>query len=230
MDANTQTLVAELISEKIVQQWQFWILFIAFSCVTAIISAYLKAYAGKKGEQMATKEDFASLTRQLSATTQLTEEIKTEIGHIEWQMREKYTTRRAKIEEFVQQIGTVASTCEPWTTKAMSGDTLVPVDNECLNRLEMLARLYFPALHEPTTKFTLAWRNIIHQSIASAAALHQVDRVDLQRRQEVMAEALRNYDPLYREALACRSRLEETVVATMGSLLQFSDEKPRALL
>ena len=60
------------------------------------IGGYLVAYAKKKGEGLATKEDFYSLLEQVKATTVATEEIKTEMAkgswlhQQEWHLKEKY--------------------------------------------------------------------------------------------------------------------------------------------
>src|SRR5476649_2300581 len=100
MDATTQALVVDLISQRTLANWAFWLLFFVVSGLSALAASFLKAYGSKRGEQLATKADFDNLKEQLQATTRLTEEIKSEVGHIEWHMRETYTTRRAKLEEF----------------------------------------------------------------------------------------------------------------------------------
>lgn len=227
MDSTTQALIADLISHKIVDNWVFWLLFFVVSGLSSLAASVLKAYGSRRGEQMATKADFNDLKQRLQVTTRLTEEIRSEVGHIEWRMRETYTTRRAKLEEFVQQIGTVSSTIDTWVSRMLVGDDFVAPDSECLNRLEMLARLYFPALYAPTMAFSLAWRNTIQHALAAAQALSQIDRGDHPARLEQMKENLRDYKPLYQEALAQRVILERTVVTAMEDVLQLPDEPRR---
>ncbi|WP_186126404.1 hypothetical protein [Burkholderia gladioli] len=224
MDATTQALIADLISHKIVDNWVFWFLFFMVSCLSALVASFLKAYGSRRGEQIATRRDFDDLKERLQATTRLTEEIKSEVGYIEWRMRETYTTRRAKLEEFVQQIGTVASTIDPWISKMLVGAEYIQLDSECLNRLEMFARLYFPALYRSTLEFTLSWRNIVQHGVAAAQALSRIDQRDLEARRQQMDENLRVYGPLYREAVARRATLEQTVVTEMEDVIRFPSE------
>lgn len=224
MDATTQALIADLITHKIIDNWVFWLLFFVVSGLSALAASFLKAYGNKRGEQLATKKDFDNLKSQLQATTRLTEEIKGEVGHIEWRMREMYSTRRAKLEEFVQQIGTVTSTLNPWVSEMFTSGNFVPLDSECLNRLEMLARLYFPPLYGPTMAFSLAWRSLTQQAIAAAQALSGISREDLQARRQQIEENLRIYEPLHVQVLARRSTLEQTVVTAMQDVLRLPDE------
>ncbi|MBB5456893.1 hypothetical protein [Paraburkholderia sp. Cpub6] len=227
MDATTQALVADLITGRIVGNWMFWLMVFLVSAAATIAASYLKGYGTKKGEQLATKEDFEILKTQLQATTRITEEIKNEVGHIEWRTREMYSTRRTKLEEFVQQIGTVTSMLDPWVSDMQTG-TFGSLDSECLNRLEMLARLYFPPLFAPTMGFTLAWRSLIQQALAAGQALGRIDQGDLQARQKQMDENLSTFKPLHVEMLVRRSALEETVVTVMQDVLRLPDEPPRA--
>jgi hypothetical protein len=50
------------------------------AAVGAAIGAYLAAYAKKKGEALATKEDFQELIRQIQRTTEATEQVKAAIA------------------------------------------------------------------------------------------------------------------------------------------------------
>jgi hypothetical protein len=50
------------------------------AAVGAAIGAYLAAYAKKKGETLATKEDFHELIRQVQRTTEATEQVKATIA------------------------------------------------------------------------------------------------------------------------------------------------------
>lgn len=226
MDATTQTLIADLISQRIASNWVFWLLFFVVSGLAAVAADFLKAYGRKRGEQLATKADFESLKEQLRATTRLTEEIKSEVGHIEWRMREAYTARRAKLEEFVQQIGTVETAIGEWSAKAIL-EEFETLDSACLNRLQVLARLYFPALYMPTLDFCMTWREIVGHTLSRAQALSKIDRDDFPTRQQVRDDYVKSYDALYREAIRKRDVLEQAVVDTNQDVLQFKDESPR---
>jgi hypothetical protein len=227
MDATTQALIADLITHKIVENWVFWLLFFVFSGLATLTTSFFKAFGSKRGEQLATRADFDTLKVQLQATTRLTEEIKNEVGHIEWRIREAYSTRRAKLEEFVQQIGTVSSTLDPWISSLIVGETFVAQDTECLNRLEMLARLYFPPLYGPTMGLTLAWRNLNREALAATQALAQIGHVDLEGRRRQIDANLAAYQPLNLEVLTRRTALEQTVVNTMQDILGLTDEPRR---
>jgi hypothetical protein len=224
---TTQAIVADLIAGRIVGNWLFWLMFFLVSAAAMIAASYLKGYGTKKGEQLATKEDFENLKAQLHATTRITEEIKSEVGHIEWRTREMFSTRRAKLEEFVQQIGTVTSTLDPWVTNMVVGEDFVPQDTECLNRLEMLARLYFPQLYASTMGLSMAWRTVVQKALSAAGAFSNISKTDIQSRQAQIQLNLQAFKPLHEDILVKRSALEHAVVTVMQDVLRLPDDPPR---
>lgn len=223
MDSMTKAFITDLISHDIVGNWVFWLLVFFVSGLSAIAASFIGGYGRKRGENMATKADFESLKEQLQATTRLTEEIKNEVGHIEWRTREEFTSRRKKLEEFAEQIGIVASTIDKWQSRALAEDYLL-LETECMSHLEMLARLYFRILIHPTFEFITAWRNIIQYRIAAQQTYAKISPDDYQACQQAFQKYLEGHAPLYTKALEKRIALEETIVRTMGNILQFSNE------
>lgn len=225
MDTTTQAFISDLISQNIIYNWTYWVMFFLVSAPSIIASSFLVAYARKRGENAATKEDLDSLKEQLQITTSLTERIKSEVGHIEWRTREEFTSRRAKIEEFVQQIGTVASTMEQSSSVPDTQIPIVPVNTECINRLDMLARLYFPELISLTVDFNLIWRKVISNKTDAQATIFKLNKADVNALNIEYRKFLDNHNMLYKEALEKRRALEEAVVIRMGNVLRFSDEQ-----
>lgn len=192
--------------------------------MTSGLSAYganfLKAYGSKRGEHLATKEDFESLKKQLHATTKITEQIKADVGHIEWRTREELTIRRAKLEEYVLQIATVASTVEKGTSRTITEIGFEDFDRECINRLEILAQLYFPNLYPYALAYNIELGKITSYAIDTKRDLNGLDQADAVGHQRRMDEALEALRPMYEAALTKRNALQQEAVAVMTRLMR----------
>jgi hypothetical protein len=70
----------------------WWLYVIAGVCT--FLGAFLGAYAKRKGENWATKEDFKIVIQQLQATTSLTESIKSDIARVSWVDQKRWELKR----------------------------------------------------------------------------------------------------------------------------------------
>jgi hypothetical protein len=80
------------------------VLLLALAVAGSATGAYLSSYAKRKGEQLATKEDFDELLKQTKLTTRLTEQIKAQTSS---QMRvgeSELEYRKAQLAEFYGPI------------------------------------------------------------------------------------------------------------------------------
>ncbi|MEN7526984.1 hypothetical protein [Cupriavidus sp. DL-D2] len=143
MDGTTQAFVTEIVSRRIAENWLYWLLFLASSFLAAFAGAYIK----RRAENLATRDDFEELKRQLHQTTRLTEEIKTEIGHSEWKAREVNALLRTKLEEFTENLWSSSTALSMYLRKASIGEAK-GVDTPEMTRLRALSDLYFSEFSE----------------------------------------------------------------------------------
>jgi ABC-type spermidine/putrescine transport system permease subunit II len=69
MDPKTYDAVRQAVTEGFTRNS---LLIIAVTALVSVVSGYLLAYVRRKGENLATKEDFDALKVQLEANTRLT--------------------------------------------------------------------------------------------------------------------------------------------------------------
>jgi hypothetical protein len=170
MDATTQAFVTEIVSRKIAENWLYWLLFLASSFLAAFAGAYIK----RRAENLATREDFNELKRQLQQTTRLTEEIKAEIGHAEWKQREVNTIMRAKLEELVRHISVLDEAVRGYV-KTVSAGKDQRVSTTEIDTLKAIVSLYFPTLDEPAFGYTQSCRDMIIWAMSRRDALRKAN-------------------------------------------------------
>ncbi|MFQ6308772.1 hypothetical protein [Lysobacter capsici] len=115
----------------------------------------LDAYAEKKGEHLATKEDFAELLAQVRENTRVTEKVRTEIAHEDWTAREWKGVRTRNLEalhaalhenyDYVQEV-----------VRFYFHESGAHVDSSFRVprvRLSTLQKLYYPELHASIALF-----------------------------------------------------------------------------
>jgi hypothetical protein len=80
------------------------LILLVLAVLVGLISAYLASYVKKKGENLATKEDFHELLRQLKLTTQATEQIKAQSSSQIRVGESELGYRKAQLAEFYGPI------------------------------------------------------------------------------------------------------------------------------
>ncbi len=149
MDATTQAFVTEIVSRKIAENWLYWCLFLAASFLASFAGAYIK----RRAENLATRDDFEDLKRQLAANTRVTEEIKAEIGHAEWKAREVNALLRSKLEELVESLWASNLAISTYV-REVSGGEKKPIAAPELDRLRALSSIYFPEYSEAVAEYS----------------------------------------------------------------------------
>lgn len=82
--------------------FQWWAYLFAF--VIAFFGSYSGAYARRKAENLATKEDFDELLSQVKKTTEETEKIKTDISRVSWVDQQRWALKRELYMELLDSL------------------------------------------------------------------------------------------------------------------------------
>jgi hypothetical protein len=99
-------IARQIVQEQFIQNWVFYLVLLLVFLVSAPISNFVSSYFRKRGEGAATKADIASITKAI-------EQVKTEIAHSDWALRENKTIRRGKLEELIESVYAL----RPWLSK-----------------------------------------------------------------------------------------------------------------
>jgi hypothetical protein len=191
--------------------WLFLIINIVAMALAAAVAAFGGSYFKTRGQHFATKADFNSLQKQLKATTQLVETIKSEVAQKDWARREWTTLRRIKLEALMEKMHECELYVERRQGAAFEGKPMTP-ERDCIAEAEALAALYFPELNSEVRKFILSCgeRITLIDELASAYA-----RDDLQVRDAAYRNFRSQSEGRYDEFLDAR----DTLTAAARSLL-----------
>lgn len=155
----TETLVREIANEVLLngllKNWWTYVVLIALLAVSGSISAFVSNYLRKRAETFANKADFDELLRQLRATTDAAESVRSVIAKNDWAEREWRTLRRIKLEELL----TAMHAATHWLDKEMDARFFaepMPSEASPIWKIEVLTSLYFPELQSEAGAFDLA--------------------------------------------------------------------------
>jgi hypothetical protein len=106
-----ELLIKRVLNEGVRLQTLEYVILLGVLALGGVVGSFLTAYAKKRGENFATKEDFNQLMEQVRLQTKVTEEIKSEIANEKWIQerrwdfkREVYSELLAVLEEFRQRM------------------------------------------------------------------------------------------------------------------------------
>jgi hypothetical protein len=188
------------------------------SALTALGVSYFRT----RGQNLTTKHDFDELQKQLSATTKLVEDIKSDVSQRDWAQREWTNFRRVKLEALLEKMHECDVYLERRRHSAMDGEVAKPERNP-VDELDVLAAL-FPELKNEADRFSLNCSSQI--ALFSVHGLEiQKSRDDLMARQVAHDALQRKFESEYAEFLVTRKALR----AAARSLLEciMNDERPR---
>lgn len=80
----------------------WWAYLVAF--IFAFAGSYFGAYAKRKAENLATKEDFDGLLSQVKKTTETTEKIKADISKVSWVDQQRWQLKRELYMELLSAL------------------------------------------------------------------------------------------------------------------------------
>jgi hypothetical protein len=128
--------------------WIFLILVLVISGVGSFLAKYLET----KGQNLATREDFESLRRQLTESTRVVEGIKAEFARTDWASKEWTALRIRKIEEMMSLYSTLTSHIDASFLNAYMREPLPEWRHA--EKATVIAELYLPELLADATELT----------------------------------------------------------------------------
>src|SRR5687768_10524217 len=105
MTSEQIEVIAKAVAEQqISANWLYYVMLALITVVMSAAGAYFGSYWKKRGEHLATKQDFADLLNRVERTTEVTTAIKTQIEHADWTRKEYITLKRQKAESLLDSI------------------------------------------------------------------------------------------------------------------------------
>jgi hypothetical protein len=152
-EVTIQKIAAEVVRHLPSYPW-----LVLLTLVAAGAGAFFGGYCKTTGKNLATKADLESLQKQLRATTQTVETIKSEVAQKnDWARREWANLRRIKLEALLEKVHECGVHLSRLYDPAYEGKPATP-EADCISEADVLAALYFPELKSEADRFTLSCR------------------------------------------------------------------------
>jgi len=124
-----------------------YILTAILSGIVIIIISYFRGYGREKGKFQAIEENLDSIKGQLSETTQITEEIKSNIAHQSWKQKDRETLKREKLEQYMLLMISLTKIIHKEVShKLIKNETAF--DELAWDTASMIQSLYLPELNK----------------------------------------------------------------------------------
>lgn len=220
MDVKLLEELARQISQEIVlHNWKFWAVLAGVVFVAGAAASFFSAYFKKRGESLATKADLENLLTQVKRTTELTENIRSEIQRSEWTAKEAITLRLAKLEELMLAVYDVRKWIDQEGGHRLFDKPPPSIDSP-INRVALLANLYFPELKEEVAKLYAASKSLSLYFIEYAMNLSKA-RGDQEKRGTLLDAAREGFKPHFEAHLKLISELEKRARSIMKETVGF---------
>lgn len=188
----TETLVREIANEVLLdgllKNWWTYFVLVSLLAVSGAASAYVSSYLRKRAETFATKADFDELLRQMRATTEAAESVKSAIAKNDWTEREWRTLRRVKLEELMASVHAAIHWLDREIDARLFAEAM-PSDASPIWKVEILPELYFPELQSEVSVFNLTFSQYRSWIIDVQAELSSAGK-DLAKRQVIFSSKL----------------------------------------
>lgn len=207
-----------IVREQIILNWRFYALIGGLCFLASVAGHWLASYLKRRGETFATKADMQEILRQLSETTRVTEEVRSVISQADWAAREWRTTRRLKLEELLSS----AYSLDQWLDLQRSKwvyDEAVTADEAPMERMKLLAMLYFPELQAEATAVWIAHQNAFTFILGIGKRTHASRNTkDVNAHQIALNEFAEGWKPLYQSARIAIAALESKASKLMAEV------------
>jgi hypothetical protein len=143
--------------------WAQLIAQVLLTFLAAGVGAFLSEYLKIRGHNFATKADFASLSAQLRANTELVETVKAEVNQRDWAKREWSNIRRLKLEELFEAIENLSVDLGLCLNQAhgnpLGSNVSFDIPFSSIAKGGAITSLHLPELCDDWTAFIDAWRD-----------------------------------------------------------------------
>lgn len=216
-EALLREIAEKIAREQFLAQWPIYLLMLSMVFVVGTVAAYIGSYAKRRGENFATKADFADLIFQLKETTAAAEVVKTKISHADWSTREMKTLRRLKLEELLLSVYELKA----WQDVEMgvriynSGKETMPSP---LPKVELLTSLYFSEIESLIHEFTQLHSQLIILTLETHEELLKTANNDIAQRDK-RNQFGQNWMLCYQKQLKAISAIEKQCRVLMAELV-----------
>lgn len=220
LDVDLQVLANKIVQEQNpLNHIQFYgtaAILIVLNLIGTYCISMFASYAQQKGKNYATKADFDNIVDQLKVTTESVETIKAEIAHHDWTTREWKTIRRIKLEELLTLVGEQISFMETQRSSRVFKKA-EPADKDCIDKIKMLSRLYFPELDMAIYQVTSLARDYEIQILKHCSVV--AGEQDLDKQMEMIKELHVTLQPIYSSLLLSKDTLFNAAAALMNNIM-----------
>lgn len=209
-------LANKILHDQLFAEWPLYLFMLAIVIVGNLTSNFLSSYGKKRGENLATKDDFAQLLEQVKQTTAVAEEVKLRVNHADWATREFKVLKRIKLEELIQTIHEAEDWIDAFRNHKLfdepdPGVSLIP-------KISRLVVLYFPELDDCIRNYEMTYSEMNSAILdTKKKILEDINNIAAQQnhRQEYMNLWRVNYEDLIQK----RNQVEETARRLMDELI-----------
>jgi hypothetical protein len=135
--------------------WLFYFILFGIVGLGSFIGSFLNEYAKNRGQQLATKADLDEIHNQLKRSTEITEQVKSDIEHGIWRAKELEMLKREKLEEYLVNYYQTIENVHKKTQRTFFQNES-QFDEACDVKLSMLQLLYLPELDVAHVEFLKA--------------------------------------------------------------------------
>lgn len=139
-------LINEAISQSLVGNYKFYLLFAAITFLSASASYFVSSYLKQRGQNFATKADFNQIVEQLRETTTVTESIKSDITSKLHEESNLKSLLREKVEHIFDETFRLELWLEQSRSNALRGN-LPDTNASPIAKIEMYQAIYFKELN-----------------------------------------------------------------------------------
>lgn len=146
MQADLVREIAQsIVRDQLLLNWRFYFLIGAIGGLGAMAGYWIAPYLKRRAELFATKADMGEVLRQITLTTRATEEVRSAVSQADWASREWQSIRRLKLEDLLASAYALDQWLDMQQSKWLHAEK-IDVDGNPMDRIKLLAALYFPDL------------------------------------------------------------------------------------
>lgn len=161
MDPEFINNIAKQISEgAILIDWKYLLILVLLLFISGLLGGLIggwgRGYGTHSGKIKSIERNINSIQSQLQQSTEITEQIKSQIEHSVWRKKEIESIRREKLEEYMQLVHMLPQNYQNAYRNIRSPSKQTEFDQYLIDKIRIIQLLYFPELTMPTATLTAA--------------------------------------------------------------------------